>query len=46
MLTSNSKILDKKMDTGYTGSAAYRWQQYGIGGFTKEYIFDDKDLEK
>jgi len=46
MLTSNSKILDKNMDTGHTGSRAYRWQQYGIGGFTKEYIFDDKDLDK
>jgi prepilin-type N-terminal cleavage/methylation domain-containing protein/prepilin-type processing-associated H-X9-DG protein len=46
MLTSNSKILDKNTNTGHTGSRAYRWQQFGIGGFTKEYIFDDKDLDK
>ncbi len=46
MLTSNSKILDNNMGTGHTGSRAYRWQQYGVGGFTKEYIFDDKDLDK
>jgi prepilin-type N-terminal cleavage/methylation domain-containing protein/prepilin-type processing-associated H-X9-DG protein len=47
MLTSNSKILDKPpRPDGYTGIRAYRWQQYGVGGSTKEYIFDDKDLDK
>jgi len=49
MLTSNSKILDKSNLTGndaYHGNRAYRWQQYGVGGSTKEYIFDDKDLDK
>ena len=47
MLTSNSKILDKNVASdGYTGSRAYRWQRYGTGGNLKEYIFDDKDLDK
>ena len=49
MLTSNSKILDKSNLAGndaYHGNRAYRWQQYGVGGSTKEYIFDDKDLDK
>lgn len=49
MLTSNSKILDKSSLTGndsYHGNRAYRWQRYGVGGSLKEYIFDDKDLDK
>jgi prepilin-type processing-associated H-X9-DG protein len=49
MLTSNSKILDKSNLTdndAYHGNRAYRWQQYGVGGSPKEYIFDDKDLDK
>jgi prepilin-type N-terminal cleavage/methylation domain-containing protein/prepilin-type processing-associated H-X9-DG protein len=49
MLTSNSKILDKSNLTGndaYHGNCAYRWQRYGVGGNTKDYIFDDKDLDK
>jgi len=47
MLTSNSKILDKNVASdGYTGSRAYRWQRYGSAGNLKEYIFDDKDLDK
>jgi prepilin-type N-terminal cleavage/methylation domain-containing protein/prepilin-type processing-associated H-X9-DG protein len=47
MLTSNSKILDKSVASdGHTGSRAYRWQRTGTGGSLKEYIFDDKDLDK
>ena len=47
MLTSNSKILDKNVASdGHTGSRAYRWQRYGSAGSLKEYIFDDKDLDK
>jgi hypothetical protein len=48
MLTSNSKILDKSNLTGndgYHGNRAYRWQRYGTAP-GKEYIFDDKDLDK
>jgi prepilin-type N-terminal cleavage/methylation domain-containing protein/prepilin-type processing-associated H-X9-DG protein len=46
MLTSNSKILDKTPGDMYSGSRAYRWQQTGTGASRKEYIFDDKDLDK
>jgi hypothetical protein len=48
MLTSNSKILDKSNLTGndaYHGNRAYRWQRIGTAP-GKEYIFDDKDLDK
>jgi len=49
MLTSNSKILDKtnlEGNDGYHGNRAYRWQRFGTAGSLKEYIFDDKDLDK
>jgi prepilin-type processing-associated H-X9-DG protein len=47
MLTSNSKILDKNVASdSHTESRAYRWQRYGTGGNLKDYIFDDKDLDK
>jgi prepilin-type N-terminal cleavage/methylation domain-containing protein/prepilin-type processing-associated H-X9-DG protein len=47
MLTSNSKILDKNVASdAHTESRAYRWQRNGTAGALKEYIFDDKDLDK
>ena len=47
MLTSNSKILDKNDSSdSYTGSRAYRWQRIGTPPNRKDYIFDDKDLDK
>jgi prepilin-type N-terminal cleavage/methylation domain-containing protein/prepilin-type processing-associated H-X9-DG protein len=47
MLTSNSKILDKNVASASdTGSRAFRWQRIGTAPNLKEYIFDDKDLDK
>ena len=52
LLTSNSKILDKRIAQSQsggspsTGSRAYRWQRVTTSGTAKEYIFDDRDLDK
>jgi len=47
MLTSNSRTLDSNIASGsYTGSRAYRWQRYQPQSTVKNYLFDDKDLDK